>query len=282
MTRTVKVGETDALKTRVYFDVRQLDGLTPSLIEAGGQPQVSINGAAFSNTGISVLISTGFGKYYAELSTGVLTSVGDILQTVFKSGTSSISPGDTFEVIDNDFTLANPVATPNEYYGTLLKANQYFSTRLNIPSWNNASDIEKVNGLRMATQTIDRLNFSGDKANSNQLLQFPRSNTQIVPAQNASDDTQGFTIITTFDVVIPIDIEIATYLCAYRFLDGWDSDYEIDNLQAIENKYAGSSSKYDRTVVPEYIKAGIPSATAWSYLRAFLRDPMEITLSRVS
>jgi hypothetical protein len=272
MNRNVKVGETDALKTRVYFDVRLLDG-TPALSETGGQPQVSLNGGTWDNSGISALTSVGFGQYTAQLVSSFLTTTGDILYTRYASGATNESRGDVFFVIDNDYTTANASTLVVDYYGTLPEAEQFFASRLTDRNWAIASPDDKIKALRMATQAIDRLNIAGLKQVDTQILQFPRRNDYY--------DNSG-ELLQTFSTDVPQDIKTATYLCAVKFLGGWDADIEINNLMAIENRIGPSNSKYDRSWAPDYIKAGIPSATAWTMIRPYLRDPNEITVVRAT
>lgn len=54
------------------------DGLTPETGEAGGQPQISKNGGAFSNTS-ATLTSVGNGAYYVELTATELDTLGGIM-----------------------------------------------------------------------------------------------------------------------------------------------------------------------------------------------------------
>lgn len=272
MDRNVKVGETDALKTRVYFDVRLLAG-TPALLEAGGQPQVSINGGAWDTTGISILTAVGFGQYTAQLSSTLLISVDDIIYTRYASGSTLESRGDVFRVIDSAFTAANAATLVVDYYGTLGEADQFFGARLPDRNWRIAKPDDKIKAMRMATQAIDRLNIAGLKVDDNQALQFPR--------RNDYTDNNGVTT-STFSIDVPQDIKDATYLCAAKFLSGWDADMEISNLAATQNRIGPTTTQYDRSFAPDYIKAGIPSATAWTLIRPYLRDPMELSLTRAS
>lgn len=66
--QTIFIGEATTARRRVYLDpVDAVDGATPELSEAGGQPQLSVNGGAFSNTA-NTLVHTSNGHYYVELS----------------------------------------------------------------------------------------------------------------------------------------------------------------------------------------------------------------------
>lgn len=60
------------------FLVDATDGIIPETGEAGGQPQISKNGAAFANT-VNVLVAVGNGSYYLELAQGEIDTLGWIL-----------------------------------------------------------------------------------------------------------------------------------------------------------------------------------------------------------
>jgi hypothetical protein len=68
----------DTQRRLFLFLVDATDGITPELGEAGGQPQISKNGAAFANTA-GVLVAIGNGAYYVELTRGEIDTIGWIL-----------------------------------------------------------------------------------------------------------------------------------------------------------------------------------------------------------
>ena len=52
--------------------------LESALAEAGGQPQISVNSGAWTNTGIGVLVAIGNGRYSAPLTQAAVNgSAGD-------------------------------------------------------------------------------------------------------------------------------------------------------------------------------------------------------------
>jgi len=136
----------------------------------------------------------------------------------------------------------------------------YFTTKLNTESWDEASDEEKTAALTMATDSIDRLNYLGEKTDPDQENQFPRD----------------------ADTIVPEDIQKACAEIALRLLDGVDPEIEFENLSMVSQGYANVRSTYDRSQLPPHLVAGIVSVTAWRFLKPFLRDWRGLAINRVS
>ena len=99
--RLVKATEATAARRRVYFHlVDAVDGLTAETGEAGRQPQISSNGAAWTSTGIGVLTSIGSGRYYADLTGAAVATAGTVIETRYKSANTAECPGDSVLVVD--------------------------------------------------------------------------------------------------------------------------------------------------------------------------------------
>lgn len=145
-------------------------------------------------------------------------------------------------------------------YGTIAGAVTYFSERLGTTPWDNAVVGDRTKALIMATKAIDRLNFAGDMADEDQGYQFPRGE----------------------DTSVPQDILDATYECAIAFLDDVDLEMEQEAIGVVTESYSGARTTYDSHNVQDHIRAGIPSITAWNILIPYLRDPQEVSLSRVT
>lgn len=123
--RLVKVNETSAAKRRVFFQITGTDGVTPALGEATGQPQICTNGiGGFVDAGIGTLTHIGSGRYYAELTTGAVDTIGDELETRYKSGSTAESVGDSVIVVAYDpygtGAAAGGVANPGATGGMTL------------------------------------------------------------------------------------------------------------------------------------------------------------------
>lgn len=97
---TVLKNEPTASLRRMYFHcVDVTDGMTPETGEAGGQPQILVDGA-WTNTGIGVLVAIGNGRYYAEL-TQAITNIADrsVIEGRYKSASTAEAVGTTVQII---------------------------------------------------------------------------------------------------------------------------------------------------------------------------------------
>lgn len=297
--RTLRVGNTDPKNSRVYFDVRLTDG-SVATSEVGNQPQLSLNGASWNTTGIGVLVDIGFGSYYADFTTSFISNLtpGDIIRTRYKGTLTLETPGDTFQIIDDD--IVTPIPTTSSVaqlsYISVNSADQYFNSRVNSTIWFENDYNGKFVALKHATRLIDRLNFAGEKTDPNQLLQFPRKSVPIIsqsgfgnipnlPDQDHLEETEPDDEDETslvIDVDIPVDIQIACCEIAIALLDGRDIDLDIENLAVDSQSQAGIRTSYSRKYALEHVRAGIPSALAWNYLRPYLRDFRAVIISRSS
>lgn len=105
----MQVDEADAIRRRVYFHIVGANSITPAVDENGGQPQLSIDGDAWDDYGISTLTAIGRGRYYATIDSAVLTA-GAHLETRYKSTATAECPGDTVDVVAYD-PIVGPVDT---------------------------------------------------------------------------------------------------------------------------------------------------------------------------
>lgn len=145
------------------------------------------------------------------------------------------------------------------FYGSVDDASNYFSARLYTEDWFSCERAQQIAALSDASRRIDRLNFIGSRAESGQLLEFPRLGQTFVPVQ----------------------IEQATYELALIMLSGVDPDTEAGNLSTVTRGYGSMKTEYLRTFAVPNVKAGIPSMTAWNLLVPYLRDGSAVKLNRV-
>lgn len=169
-------------------------------------------------------------------------------------------------------------------YGTVQKANDYFGTRLHSDLWDATSLPDKTKALQQATRLINNLNFAGEK-NAAFLVRDALNIICITTEQQTTIWEAGLTQADEFprgsDTVVPVAIEEATYELAFSLLDGVDPEIEFQNQSTISEGFASVRDTKDRSFVQEHIHAGIPSLSAWSRLRRYLRDVGSIQLSRV-
>lgn len=103
----ILANQATAAKRRVYFHLVQTDGITAATAEAGGQPQISTDGAAWTNTGIGTLTAIGSGRYYADLTQAATNAVGSSIETRYKSVNTAECPGDSVRLVAFDVDATN-------------------------------------------------------------------------------------------------------------------------------------------------------------------------------
>jgi hypothetical protein len=152
-------------------------------------------------------------------------------------------------------------------YNTLSEANAYFLERLKSDAWDSTSDTNKTKALIMASRAIDRLNFTGDRVEGG-TVEFPRSYTV--------DDE------TIEETEVPDNIKWAECEIALCLLDDYDVNLEFDNANTEQSTFGNLTMRSNVSFVPQHLANGIVSATAWQYLKPYLRDPRAIAINRVN
>lgn len=172
-----------------------------------------------------------------------------------------------------------------EYYGTLLEANEFFDNRLHEEAWYSSTASDRPKALIRASKLIDALNFKGDKAAVVAILYDEDWNELDITDEELRDAeaSQELEFPRGDDVDVPDAILMACWEIAHALLDGVDPDLEIENLGVVSQGYASVRTTYARNQAQvEHLMHGIPSMTAWRYLKPFLRDADAITISRVN
>lgn len=105
----IKQNEATAEKRRMYFHcVDANDGMTPENGEGGGQPQISINGAAWGDSDNTLLL-IGNGRYYLELSATEVANTC-VIEGRYKSANTAEIPGTTVQVVtQNPFDIVSSI-----------------------------------------------------------------------------------------------------------------------------------------------------------------------------
>ena len=80
------------------------DGITPENGEAGGQPQLSVAGAAWGNTA-NTLVLIGNGRYYVELAEAEVTEDDrTVIETRYKSANTAEALGSMIQILETTNT----------------------------------------------------------------------------------------------------------------------------------------------------------------------------------
>lgn len=145
-------------------------------------------------------------------------------------------------------------------YTDVSGGDAYFSTRVGSDAWDEAETADKEKALGHATRIIDNLNFLGTKAVETQDNAFPRYGQTDVPT----------------------DIVNACCEIALALLDGINPELELENLMQTASGYANVKSTFNRDQLPEHILAGVPSSTAWLYIKPWLKDNRSVNMIRES
>jgi len=173
------------------------------------------------------------------------------------------------------------MSTPYTTYVTIQEAQSFFDCKLHEVAWSASNPNERVPALIEATRIIDSLNFKGSKAAVCTLL------TADPDATDAEIRTAALTQELEFprgtDTTIPERIQWACCEIAYALLDGVDPQFELENMSMNDHGIGSVRASFNRNQNPlEHFMNGVPSATAWKYLRPFLRDDKGVRLTRVS
>lgn len=145
-------------------------------------------------------------------------------------------------------------------YVTAIEMETYFFQRLNVGAYDNASRTDRLKAATMATKSIDRLNFHGNKADSSQTLEFPRGG----------------------DSSVPQDIKDACCEILLALLNGVVPDFEYDSTALISETFLKAKTQRDTSFNMEHISVGIPSRTAWQLLKPYVQVPQPLNLFRTS
>lgn len=95
-------------------------------------------------------------------------------------------------------------------YATVEEAYVYFSDRLDVAAWYDATDVTRAQSLVTATQLVDDLAFVGSAVSASQPLAFPRDGEYF-------DPRLGMSVI--LGATVPSRIVKAVYEIAYHLLN---------------------------------------------------------------
>lgn len=241
---------------RKFLLVSNSDHIT-GLIGASPTVLISKSGESFA-AALGTVTEIGYGWYEIELTVIDTNTPGILAYHVTAASADPTDFEDTVIAADAATTAALTFEADVSSYVTLASAQNYFDTRHVDRYWRYATVENRQRALISSTRAIDRLNFVGEKYDSDQALEFPRGT----------------------DTTVPEAISIACCENAYELLGGRDPHHDLENLGVQATSLGPVRTTYQRDNVPEHLAHGIVSATAWMYLRPYLRDARIITLSR--
>lgn len=162
--------------------------------------------------------------------------------------------------------MAVTITVNENSYINLSDADDYFESRLNSGSWEDATDTEKKKALITATKQIDYNNFIGVKYDVDQTLEFPRKYFhQIEPFYRYDQEI--------VDGEVPQEVKDATCEEAIALLEK-NNDIAQKQRAGIESESIGDTSRsYNSDVVKQ--RAGgkkLESAKAMSLLRGHIKS----------
>lgn len=157
MPRMMLANQATATKRRIFFHcVDATDGITAEVGEAGGQPEISTNGAGWTSAGavIGVLVSIGNGRYYAELSQAAVATAGTLIESRYKSANTAESIGDSIQVVAFDPDSATSLGLTN--LDAAISSRAAAATALSTVDWTGprATSLDNLDALvssRLAT-----------------------------------------------------------------------------------------------------------------------------------
>lgn len=242
-----KQSEGTAARRYAYLHlVDATDGITPETGEAGGQPQISKNGAAFGNTS-ATLTAIGNGAYYVALTAGELDTLGFILVR-FKS------------VQTAEFQALGMVVAYDPYAAANLGL-----TNLDATISSRADPGDQM-ALTAAEETAIQAKILSDAT------PFPGAD---VPAIKAKTDLIPADIATQLDTNIPA-IKTKTDQLTFTLANKVDASIQAagDFAQAAADKVWASAS---RTLT----SFGTLVADIWSYVTRSLTDKADFLISGI-
>lgn len=214
----VLANEATAAQRRVYFHlVDATDGITAETGEAGGQPQVSSDGGAWTNTGIGTLSAIGNGRYYADLTQTLVQTAGTLIETRYKSANTAECPGDSVQVVafdPNDNVRLGLTALPNAAAdaagGLVISDAGGFDIDNRAPSATSITNMNTVFATDFATNyntTLDQWNVNVESWNATAV---PAEHTAGYPIVTIKDGTGTGEINTNAGAIALVDLVTTT------------------------------------------------------------------------
>lgn len=166
-------------------------------------------------------------------------------------------------------------------YATIQEADDYFNCRLHEHAWSQANPFEREPALIEATRIIDSLSFKGVKNSVHVVLEANEDAT--LDEIRTAEAAQALEFPRGADTTVPERIKWACFEIVHALLDGIDPQLELENMSMNDHGIGSVRASFNRNQTPlEHFMNGVPSSTAWKYLKPFLRDDKQVRLTRVS
>lgn len=115
-------------------------------------------------------------------------------------------------------------------YSDVVAAEAYFSLRLDVAAWLEASEDQKAQALVTATMILESYNWTGIALSASQPLAFPRSGSYFDPRLGR---------LVTFTEALPDRLVQACHELAYHLLN---NDGMLDDSGSVKDLQLGSIS----------------------------------------
>ena len=216
----IVLNESTAARRRIYFQLVDVtDGITPETGEGSGQPQISTNGGAWTNTGIGTLTHIGNGRYYADLTQAAVNgTAGDIIETRYKSANTAEAVGDSIVVVavdpfSTDFGTLDVNAAQISGSATAANNAELFfdgtgyaggTTKLQVDAVAISGDTTAADNLE---SQYDTTGLSGDTfpATQSQLTGISSSGAAVNQSASSYTLTLGTQSANTYTATGPLD-----------------------------------------------------------------------------
>jgi single-stranded DNA-binding protein len=144
-------------------------------------------------------------------------------------------------------------------YGTVEEGTAYLENNMYSDEWLDADNEQRTRALVHASRIIDTLQFKGTRSDPDQSGQFPRT-----------------------EVGTPEAVENAAYEIALALMQGNNPEQQEHDRRVTSTAFSVIRHSYDPANQPDYIRAGVPSATAWRLLLPYLVDSVSFARERVN
>lgn len=163
------------------------------------------------------------------------------------------------------------------HYGTLVKANLFFESRLHSYEWEVSNLNDRTKAMTQATELVDQFSYLGAKY---AVAALPESATD--EQVRIADKSQALQFPRGAINEVPVEVERATYLIAKALLSGRDPNVDLEALSNKSASYGGVRTSYARDGhTQQHLTHLIPDAQAFNLLLPLMRVVKSFDIFRV-